>query len=76
MKSYIIETERKARTRIVEGTLEELISYFGYTLEVGNSWNKKINREPKTIKALISSLEKSFAEIEGGFDRTSVRLLN
>ena len=44
-----------------EGTLEELIQYHGYTLECGQSWeyekgNKKINRNPKSVKALITNL--------------------
>ncbi len=44
------------------GTLEELINgTFGYTLDCGVSYqyekgNKKINRNPKTIKSLISNL--------------------
>ena len=42
-------------------TLEEAVKYFGYTLECGASWqhergNKKINRNPKTIKSLITNL--------------------
>ena len=42
-------------------TLEEAVKYFGYTLECGASWshergNKKINRNPKTIKGLITNL--------------------
>lgn len=46
------------------GTLEELIRIFNYTLEVGASWehekgNKKINRNPKTIKSLLSNLQKA-----------------
>jgi hypothetical protein len=47
--------------RETTGTLEELIKYFSYTLEVGQSWerekgNKKINRNPKNIKSLITNL--------------------
>ncbi len=43
------------------GTLEELTNYFGYTLEVGQSWehekgNKKINRRPKSIAALVTNI--------------------
>lgn len=43
------------------GTLPELIRVFSYTLECGASWqhekgNKKINREPKGIKSLVSNL--------------------
>ena len=46
----------------IEGTLKYLINqYFKYTLEVGVSWqyekgNKKVNCNPKSIKALITSL--------------------
>ena len=43
------------------GTITDLNEYYGYTLEVGQSWqhekgNKKINRAPKGIKSLISNL--------------------
>ena len=42
-------------------TLEEAIDYYGYTLECGASYAhqrgaKKVNRNPKTIKSLITSL--------------------
>lgn len=44
-----------------EGTLEELIKAYSYTLEVGASWqhekgNKKINRQPKSVKTLVNNL--------------------
>jgi|GEM_PF-2637743 len=44
------------------GTLEELTNDFGYTLEVGQSWqhekgNKKINRKPKSIAALVTNIQ-------------------
>lgn len=45
-----------------EGTIERLITeVFGYTLEVGASWehekgNHKINRKPKNIKSLVDNL--------------------
>ena len=47
--------------RTHSGTLEELIEYYGYTLEVGASWqyergNKKINRHPTTIRSLLTNL--------------------
>jgi hypothetical protein len=43
------------------GTVEELIKCFSYTLECGASYqhekgNSKINRNPKTIKSLITNL--------------------
>ena len=60
------------------GTIEELRSeVFGYTLECGNSWNPKINRFPKTGKALVKALNQSVEETQGGcFDRDSYELVN
>jgi hypothetical protein len=65
-KVFTIKVERGSFYRnsssdLVTGTLEELIKYFSYTLEVGASWqyergNKKINRNPKTIASLVSNL--------------------
>ena len=63
---YVAKT-RKGRTTIWAGTVEELITnVFGYTLECGNSWNKKISREPKTVASLVSNLNKSVDETQGG----------
>lgn len=62
MKTYrIITTTDRGRTYNQEGTLDELIKAFGYTLECGASYqnekgNKKINKQPKNIKSLISNL--------------------
>lgn len=47
-----------------EGTLEELIEAFKYTLETGKSYerekgNKKINLNPKTIQQLCDNLQKA-----------------
>ena len=47
-------------TGTVTGTIAELANYFSYTLEVGNSWDKKISRTPKTIKSLISNVNKAY----------------
>ena len=63
--------------RIVEGTLEYLIGYFSYTLEIGNSWNRKINRTPKTIKSFVTNLQKSYEEKEAScYERTFVDLVS
>lgn len=68
-KVYKVKVSRcsisRSSERITEGTLEELTKYFGYTLEVGNSWNSKINTNPKTIKSLISNVQKSVDIING-----------
>jgi len=71
-KEYITERQEKieairdsGRTeKVVVGTLKELIKHFGYILEVGKSYesekgNKKINLNPKSVKALVKELEKS-----------------
>ena len=63
-KQYIITSTKPMSGRSYTSrplTLEEAIDYFGYTLEVGASWahekgNKKIDRNPKTIKSLITNL--------------------
>lgn len=45
-----------------EGTVEELVKVYSYTLECGESWqhekgNKKINRNPKNIASLVKNIE-------------------
>lgn len=63
-KEYTVIVHNWNRGRVSEftGTLEELVNHvFGYTLEVGESWqyekgNKKINLHPKTIRSLITNL--------------------
>lgn len=52
-------TTREYKTRPL--TIAEAVSYYGYTLEVGASWqhekgNKKINRNPTTLKSLLTNL--------------------
>jgi len=60
----IIKTRNGKDSEIV-GTVDYLVnSYFGYTLEVGQSWerekgNKKINVNPKSGKALVDNLNKA-----------------
>lgn len=45
------------------GTLEYLENeVFGYTLECGNSWNRKIPRYPKGVKSLVKALNDSAYE--------------
>jgi hypothetical protein len=80
-KQYtIIKTRTGGRTgnddtREITGTLAYLIQYFSYTLEVGASYNHKINRQPKTIKSFISNLEKALDEKEGAcYNRTLISL--
>lgn len=76
MKSSKIEYTRRDKTREVEGTLEELTRYFSYTLEVGKSYDYRINTKPKTIKSLMSNLNRSFRIKEGCcYDQTTINLI-
>jgi ribosomal protein L17 len=65
-----------SRETIWEGTVDHLVgNVFGYTLECGNSWNRKINSNPKTIGALVKALNASYDEIEGGYTRSWAELV-
>ena len=55
---------RADSTSEFSGTMPELVYDFKYTLDCGASWehekgNSKINTNPKTIKSLISNLNKA-----------------
>lgn len=69
----IHSTRNGSRTTIWEGTIDYLKSkVFGYTLDCGASWNPKINSDPKSLKSLVSNLNKSDDEIHGScFTRNS-----
>lgn len=64
-KVYYVEKYHRGRTSIIKGTVDQLVSYFSYTLDCGHSWNSKINPRPTTYKSLISNLNKSFHETQG-----------
>lgn len=65
-KLYKIKETKSTRAGTREyfssvGTVAELVQAYGYTLEVGQSWqheqgNKKINRNPKSIAVLLKNL--------------------
>jgi hypothetical protein len=60
-KIYKIRQTQRDREYFQVGTIEELVQAYAYTLEVGESWqdekgNKKINRNPKSIKVLVKNL--------------------
>lgn len=70
-------TSQSDRESITEGTLDELIKYYSYTLEIGNSWNRKIQRQPKTIKSFVKHLQMSYEEKEAAcYNRTYVELVD
>lgn len=68
MKTYTISKIHNGNVHQTSGTLEELIEYFGYTLECGHSWNHKLQLKPKTIKSLVSTLNKCVAETSRSYD--------
>ena len=73
MKTYYVKKYHRGRRTVVKGTIEQLVRYFGYTLECGNSWNSKIKTNPTTYKSLISNLNKSYYETQGScFDQDYV----
>ena len=75
-KEYtLLRIHTRRETKEVTGTIEYLTEYFGYTLEVGYSCNSKINTKPKTIKSLVTNLNKSFYEKECNcYERTFIEL--
>lgn len=67
--------DRKNRTTEITGDLKALIDYFSYILEIGASYNRSINKNPKTIKSFLTNLKKSLDEKEGAtYTRTFVSL--
>lgn len=72
-KIYEVVTENSRRNHKQIGTLPELINYFSYTLEVGASWDKKVQRQPKTFNSFLSSLQRAYAAKEAAcYDRTMI----
>lgn len=64
-KVYTIIKHRRGKDSEFTGTIEELTKTFGYTLECGNGWNPRINRNPKTAAALVKALNQSVQETQG-----------
>lgn len=77
-KTYTLErtrnffSSRPSETKEITGTLEELTEYFSYTLMVGHSYKASIPEKPKTIRGLVSAINRSFDIKDGGM--TSVEL--
>lgn len=62
--------------KYVKGTLEDMIGYFGYTLEIGHSHKKSIPLEPKTPKAFYKALSDSYSVKEAAlYNRTMIDML-
>ena len=54
-----------SRTTEWIGTIDQIRKAFSYTLEVGHSWNPKVNDHPTTPKALEKNINLSFDEKYG-----------
>ena len=68
-KLYYVKSTHKGKSTIYEGTMEYLSKQvFGYSLECGNSWNRKIPTEPKTLKSLVKALNDSAYECNKYYD--------
>jgi hypothetical protein len=76
-KTYKIVVEKKGRENIYEGTLEHFKkNVFGYTMEVGKSWDPKVNMNARTIKSFVTNLQKAYEAKEAQcFERSFVRLV-
>ena len=57
---------RSGRVTETEGTLAELIKHYGYTLKCGNSYNSKISLNPRSVKGLVTALNKCVNELQRG----------
>jgi hypothetical protein len=76
MKTYTILFENYwNKTFEFRGSLQELTEKFSLTLLSGHSRDKKISTNPKSIKALINSINRSYNVIhESRFTRDFVYL--
>lgn len=60
-KYICVKHHYRNRTTLWCGTLQSLIrDVFGHTLECGHSHKPSINANPKSVKSLVSSLNKSY----------------
>jgi len=77
----IVKTRSRGQQTEAVGTLEELIQYHAYTLDVGACYahekgNKKINIRPATIKSLVSNLNNAANNAaNNGYSGTSYELV-
>lgn len=58
---------RQSDERVIEGTIDELVTYFGYTLLIGSQRDARIPLRPRTIKSLVKALNDS-AQVTGRYN--------
>ena len=60
-KYICVRKHHNGRTSLWCGTLQSLIrDVFGYTLACGHSWRSSISENPRGLKSLVLSLNKSY----------------
>ena len=65
-KTYSITKTRRGIETVTTDTLPGLIKHFGYTLESGHSYDRKVNLEPKTARSLVSNLNRAVSSLQRG----------
>lgn len=78
MKKYTICKTHNGRKVGFTGTLEHLVkNVFSYTIASGCMWNRKLNRNPKSGKALVTLLNACVQETQRAcFERDHYELVN
>lgn len=71
-QTYKIEFTHNDRSRIIEGTLEELIDRFSYKLECGAAYQheegcREVSKNPEDIDDLIESLNNAVYNTTRGY---------
>lgn len=68
LKLIALTRSCRGRRTLWVGTLAQMTKAFSYTLECGYSWNRKIKTadQIKNLKSLVSNLNKSVDETQGG----------
>lgn len=60
-KYICVKKHHRNHTTLWCGTLQSLIHHaFGFILVCGHSWRSSINKNPKGLKSLVRSLNKSY----------------
>lgn len=71
----LIKTYKDKKTEI-KGDMPYLMKYFGYTLQIAEESGVKINHTPKTIKSLVSNIQKAMDYKQACcYERTHIDLL-
>jgi len=73
-EEYTVSKTGGRHEKEVSGTLDYLKNYFSYKLINGNSHDSSIDKDPKTIKSLITNLNKAVDVTQGGYNKDFFQL--